>query len=69
MISRSRRFSIAVLSIALATVLLHERCADVLVTKADGQLAAGLIHAVPSPTSVSFSAIWKTVAKHIYSRG
>ena len=41
MISRKRRFLLATLALIISMVLLHERCADILVTRGDGELAAG----------------------------
>lgn len=41
MITRSRRFLIALFALIAATLVFHERCADLLVTRGDGELAAG----------------------------
>jgi tetratricopeptide (TPR) repeat protein len=40
-ISLARRFLLACFALALATLVLHERCADLLVLRGDGELAAG----------------------------
>lgn len=36
-----RRFFLAWIALALATIVLHERCADLLVLRGDGELAVG----------------------------
>jgi len=41
MLTISRRFSLALISLALATIILHDRCAALLVIRGDGELAAG----------------------------
>jgi tetratricopeptide (TPR) repeat protein len=40
-ITLARRFILACIALVLATLVLHERCADVLVLRGDGELAAG----------------------------
>jgi tetratricopeptide (TPR) repeat protein len=41
MLTISRRFSLAFLALTLATLILHDRCAALLVIRGDGELAAG----------------------------